>query len=229
MAEILRLLATRPQDLATRPQERPQGHNTPQEAKRPGHKATRPGQAGNKPIRAKPEPSRAKLGRRGAADSLWRLHWPTPVPKEPISSTRKVNFLRNYWFRVRETSTFVAPLFSSAELNSRFLKGNVVFFLHMGSARVHHKLLGRVLGRASFITTRFVHAKLTVSNNDTFQRVSRARRTHISKIKCRFAYAKHRHFLENTVSCRPNTYFGWQIAPSRAQIVPALTADAFYK
>ena len=124
---------------------------------------------------------------------------------------------------------FCGASFLISRIKFSFSQRKRCFFLHMGSARVHHKLLGRVLGRASFITTRFVHAKLTVSNNDTFQRASRARRTHIPKIKCRFAYAKHLHFLENTVSCRPNTYFGWQIAPSRAQIVPALTADAFYK
>ena len=82
----------------------------------------------------------------------------------------------------------MADLFSSAELYVRFLRENRVLFLHLGSARVHHKLLGRVLvfyGHASFITTRFVHAKLTISNNNTFQRASRVGETHISKIKCR--------------------------------------------
>ena len=75
----------------------------------------------------------------------------------------------------------------------------------------------------------FVYAKRTLSTNCTLQRASRARETHVSKIKCRLVYVRRYIFEKSCVSSTPNTYFGWRTAPSRIGMDEATMAKTFRK
>jgi hypothetical protein len=75
----------------------------------------------------------------------------------------------------------------------------------------------------------FVYAKRTLSTNCTLQRASRARETHIYKIKCRLVYVRGYLFEKECVSTTPNTYFGLQTMPSRMGMDEATMANTFRK
>ena len=75
----------------------------------------------------------------------------------------------------------------------------------------------------------FVYAKHTLSTNCTLQRASRARETHIFKIKCRLVYVRRYIFEKSCVSSTPNTYFGWRATPSRMGMDEATMAKVFQK
>ena len=75
----------------------------------------------------------------------------------------------------------------------------------------------------------FVYAKRTLSTNCTLQRASRARETHISKIKCRLVYVRRDIFEKKCISSTPNTYFGWRATPSRMRMGEATMTKTFQK
>ena len=74
-----------------------------------------------------------------------------------------------------------------------------------------------------------MHAKRILSKNCTLQQASRARETHIPKIKCRLAYARRDIFEKKCGSSTPNTYFGWWATSSRMGMGEATMTKAFRK
>ena len=75
----------------------------------------------------------------------------------------------------------------------------------------------------------FLYAKRTLATNCTLQRASRARETHISKIKYRLVYVRRDIFEKICVSSTPNTYFGWRATPSRMRMGEATMTKTFRK